>query len=146
VWGGGGAKRKRQAKAVRKIVNELIQTGAHVVVLGDLNEGPAVAGSQAPNLASLFKNHGPLIDCYSLPGFDVGNRPGTFDSCVLRNRFDYIFVSKSLQTYFTGGRVLRKRLWGSREKRPTLWETYPEITASKEGASDHSAVVIELNL
>jgi endonuclease/exonuclease/phosphatase family metal-dependent hydrolase len=144
--GGGGPKRKRQAKAVRKIVNELVQAGAHVVVVGDLNEGPAVAGTQAPNLVRLFKYNSPLIDCYSLPGFDLGNRPGTFDSCVLRNRFDYIFISKSLQPYFNGGRVFRKGLWGSREKRPTLWETYPEITASKEGASDHSAVVIELNI
>jgi endonuclease/exonuclease/phosphatase family metal-dependent hydrolase len=144
--GGGGAKRKRQAKAVRKIVDELVKAGAHVVVVGDLNEGPSVAGSQAPNLAKLFKNNSPLIDCYSLPGFDVGNRPGTFDSCVLRNRFDYIFISKSLQPHYKGGRVFRKGLWGSREKRPTLWETYPEITASKEGASDHSAVVIELDI
>jgi endonuclease/exonuclease/phosphatase family metal-dependent hydrolase len=144
--GGGGAKRKRQAKAVRKIVNELVQAGAHVVVLGDLNEGPAVTGTQAPNLARLFKYKSPLIERYSLPGFDVGNRPGTFDSCVLRNRLDYIFVSKSLQPFYIGGRVFRKGLWGSRAKRPTLWETYPEITASKEGVSDHSAVVIELNL
>lgn len=37
-------------------------------------------------------------------------------------------------------------MWGSRVTRPTLWETYPEITSSKEGASDHSAVVIELNV
>ena len=144
--GGGGPKRKRQAKAVRKIVNELVQAGAHVVVVGDLNEGPAVAGTQAPNLAMLFKNNSPLIDCYSLPGFDLGNRPGTFDSCVLRNRFDYIFISKSLQPYYTAGRVFRKGLWGSLPKRPTLWETYPEITASQEGASDHSAVVNELNI
>jgi endonuclease/exonuclease/phosphatase family metal-dependent hydrolase len=144
--GGGGAKRKRQAKAVRKIVNELVQAGAHVVVVGDLNEGPAVAGTQAPNLVRLFKYNSPLIDCYSLPGFDLGNRPGTFDSCVLRNRLDYIFISKSLEPYYTAGRVFRKGLWGGRLKRPTLWETYPEITASKEGASDHSAVVIELNI
>jgi endonuclease/exonuclease/phosphatase family metal-dependent hydrolase len=144
--GGGGAKRKRQAKAVRKIVDELVQGGAHVVVMGDLNEGPAVTGSQAPNLARLFKNNSPLIDCYSLPGFDLGNRPGTFDTCGLRNRLDYIFISKSLQPYYAGGLVFRKGLWGGRVKRPTLWETYPEITASKEGASDHSAVVIELNL
>ena len=144
--GGGGAKRKRQAKAVRKIVDELVQAGNHVVVVGDLNEGPAAAGSAPPNLARLFKNNSPLIDCYSLPGFDIGNRPGTFDSCVLRNRFDYIFISKSLQPHYIGGRVFRKGLWGSRVKRPTLWETYPEITASKEGASDHSAVVIDLDL
>jgi endonuclease/exonuclease/phosphatase family metal-dependent hydrolase len=144
--GGGGPKRKRQAKAVRKIVDELVKAGAHVVVVGDLNEGPAVAGSQAPNLARLFKNKSPLIDCYSLPGFDIGSRPGTFDSCVLRNRFDYIFISKSLQPHYKAGHVFRKGLWGSRGKRPTLWETYPEITASKEGASDHSAVVIELDI
>jgi endonuclease/exonuclease/phosphatase family metal-dependent hydrolase len=144
--GGGGAKRKRQAKAVRKIVNELVQAGAHVVVVGDLNEGPAAAGGQARNLAALFKNNSPLIDCYSLPGFDLGNRPGTFDSCGLRNRLDYIFISQSLQPYYASGRVFRKGLWGSRVTRPTLWETYPEITSSKEGASDHSAVVIELNI
>jgi endonuclease/exonuclease/phosphatase family metal-dependent hydrolase len=99
--GGGGAKRKRQAKAVRKIVDELVKAGAHVVVVGDLNEGSTVSGSQAPNLARLFKDKSPLIDCYSLPVFDVGNRPGTFDSCVLRNRFDYIFISKSLRPFYT---------------------------------------------
>jgi endonuclease/exonuclease/phosphatase family metal-dependent hydrolase len=144
--GGGGAKRERQAKEVRKIVDKLIQQGEHVVVLGDLNEGPAASGSQAMNLASLFDNNSPLIDCYSLPGFDVGSRPGTFDSCGWRNRFDYIFVSQSLRPQYTGGRVFRKGLWGSRATRPTLWETYPEISSSKEGASDHSAVVIELDL
>jgi endonuclease/exonuclease/phosphatase family metal-dependent hydrolase len=122
--GGGGPKRKRQARAVRKIVNELVKLDAHVVVLGDLNEGPAVLGSQAPNLATLFKNKSPLIDCYSLPGFDIGNRPGTFDSCVLRNRFDYIFISKSLRPFYTGGRVFRKGLSGSRDKRRTLWERH----------------------
>lgn len=144
--GGGGAKRKRQAKAVREIVDNLTQRGEHVVVLGDLNEGPAGPGSQAPNLARLFDDKSPLVDCYSLPGFDVGSRPGTFDSCGWRNRFDYIFISQSLQTQYAGGRVFRKGLWGSRATRPTAWETYPEISASEEGASDHSAVVIELNL
>lgn len=144
--GGGGPKRKRQATAVRKIVDGLIQQGEHVVVLGDLNEGPAAAGSQAPNLASLFDNNSPLIDCYSLPGIDVGNRPGTFDSCGLRNRLDYIFISQSLRAHYAAGRIFRKGLWGGRTTRPTDWETYPEISASKEGASDHSAVVIDLDV
>ena len=89
-------------------VNELVQGGAHVVVLGDLNEGPAVADTQAPKLTMLFENNSPLIDCYSLPGFDLGNRPGTFNSCVLRNRFDYIFISKSLQPYYRSGRVFER--------------------------------------
>ncbi len=144
--GGGGAKRQRQAREVRRIADQLIQQGAHVIVLGDLNEGPATADGHAANLASLFDNNSPLIQCYSLPGFDVGNRAGTFDSCGPRNRLDYIFVSKSLQPHYAAGRIFRKGLWGSRATRPTNWETYPEITSSKEGASDHSAVVIELDV
>ena len=66
--GGGGAKRLRQAKKVREIVDGLSQQGKRVVVLGDLNEGPPAAGSQAPNLAPLFDNNSPLVDCYSLAG------------------------------------------------------------------------------
>ena len=38
--GGGGTKRKRQAAEVRRIVDRLVSLGEHVVVLGDLNEGP----------------------------------------------------------------------------------------------------------
>ena len=44
--------------------------------------------------AALFDNNSPLVDVYSLPGFDLGPRPGTFDSCGLRNRLDYILISQ----------------------------------------------------
>jgi len=144
--GGGGERRKRQAVAVRSIVDGLVEHGKHVIVLGDLNEGPAAPGSQAPNLAALFENDSPLIDCYSLPGFDFGPRPGTFDSCGLRNRLDYLFISKSLEASVIGGAVFRKGLWGDRITRPTAWETYPEITRSVEQASDHGAVYVDLNI
>jgi endonuclease/exonuclease/phosphatase family metal-dependent hydrolase len=129
--GGGGEKRKRQAVAVRSIVDGLVQQAA---------------GTQAPNLSALFDNNSPLIDCYSLPGFDVGNKPGTFDSCGLHNRLDYIFISRSLEASATGGALFRKGLWGGRVTRPTAWETYPEITKSVEQASDHSAVYVDLNI
>jgi len=144
--GGGGAKRKRQAAEVRKIVNGLVAQGQHVVVLGDLNEGPATVGSQAENLQALFNNNSPLIDCYSLPSFQVGNRPGSFDSCGLHNRLDYILISNSLLANFAGGGLFREGLWGSRVTRPTAWSTYPEITESSEGASDHAAVFVDLNI
>jgi endonuclease/exonuclease/phosphatase family metal-dependent hydrolase len=144
--GGGGSKRLRQATQVRNIVNGLVAQGQHVVVLGDFNEGPAAAGTQAINLSPLYDNNSPLVDCYSLHGFQVGNRPGTFNSCGLRNRLDYIFISQSLQNTFNGGRVFRDGLWGSRTTRPTNWGTYPEITQSLEQASDHAAVYIDLNL
>jgi endonuclease/exonuclease/phosphatase family metal-dependent hydrolase len=144
--GGGGSKRKRQAIKVRSIVDSLVSQGQHVIVLGDFNEGPATVGSQATNLASLFNNNSSLLDCYSLPNFQVGNRPGTFDSCGIRNRFDYILISQSLLPSFVGGGVFRNGLWGTRTSRPTNWVTYPDMTQSSEQASDHAAVFVDLNI
>jgi hypothetical protein len=83
---------------------------------------------------------------YAHPTFQVGNRPGTFDSCGLANRFDYIPISKSLQPNFAGGGVFRKGLWGSRVTRPTAWDTYPDMTESLQQASDHAAVFVDLNI
>jgi endonuclease/exonuclease/phosphatase family metal-dependent hydrolase len=144
--GGGGEKRKRQATEVRRIVNALVAQGQHVVVLGDLNEGPSGAGSQAANLSPLFDNNSPLVDCYSLANFQVGNRPGTFDSCGWTNRLDYIFISQSLAPCFDKGAVFREGLWGTRTTRPTKWTPYPEITKSSEQASDRAAVYINLSI
>lgn len=144
--GGGGSKRKRQADEVRRIVNRLVAGGQHVIVLGDLNEGPSGDGVNAVNFAELFDSAGPLVDCYTLPGFDVGPRPGTFDSCGVRNRLDYILISHSLVSHFAGGEVFRKGLWGSRKTRPTAWETYDTMTASNHQASDHALVYIDLDL
>jgi len=144
--GGGGPKRKRQANKVRQIADNLIGQGKHVVVMGDLNEGPAQGTVQAPNLVGLYENNSSLIDCYSLDGFDVGARPGSFDSCGLSNRLDYIFISQSLQGSFNGGGLFSKGLWGSRVTRPTNWETYPEMMESVHQASDHSLAFVELDI
>ncbi|MDE0077134.1 MAG: endonuclease/exonuclease/phosphatase family protein [Chloroflexota bacterium] len=43
--GGGGRMRKRQATEVRKIADELVAAKQHVVVMGDLNEGPKKEGA-----------------------------------------------------------------------------------------------------
>ncbi len=144
--GGGGDRRKLQATEVRRIADGLVTAGQHVVVAGDLNEGPAQEGAFAVNLRPLVNANSPLIPCYTLDSFDVGSRPGTFDACGLRNRLDYILVSKSLLAHVSGGGIFRKGLWGSRATRPTAWETYPQMTQSSEGASDHAAVFIDLDL
>ena len=78
--GGGGDKRARQAKRCREIVDELVAAGESAVVLGDLNEGQADEATPAASFAPLFDPQGPLVFCYALPGFDIGPRPGTFDS------------------------------------------------------------------
>jgi endonuclease/exonuclease/phosphatase family metal-dependent hydrolase len=144
--GGGGSKRQRQANKVREIADNLIQQDKHVIVMGDLNEGPTAGTTQAPNLAGLYNSDSLLIDCYSLAEFDIGNRPGSYDSCGLSNRLDYIFISQSLQPFFTGGGLFRKGLWGNRVSRPTNWETYEEMTRSVEQASDHAVAFVDLNL
>lgn len=82
--GGGGPKRKRQAKEVRSIVDRLVGEGKHVIVLGDLNEGPPTMGGQVANFALLYKSASPLVEVYTLPGFNLGSKPGTFDACGIR--------------------------------------------------------------
>ena len=147
--GGGGAKRARQARGVRAIVDRLVAAGErHIVVMGDLNEGPTAAGQAPPNLGPLFDAAGPLVDAYSLPGFDVGSRPGTFQTCTLRHRFDYILVSRELAARFVGGGVERRGLWGdpTSGSPPTHWAIYPDITGAEHAASDHAAVFIDLDL
>jgi endonuclease/exonuclease/phosphatase family metal-dependent hydrolase len=144
--GGGAEKRRRQATEVRRIADSLMQQGRHVIVLGDLNEGPKAGTVQAANLAKLYSNNSQLVDVYSLPNFDPGNKPGTFDSCSLSNRFDYIFISKSLQPSFAAGGLFRKGLWGSRQTKPDKWVIYNELKEPVQQASDHAAIFIDLNL
>ena len=144
--GGGGSKRRRQANKVREIADNLMDHEQHVVVLGDLNEGPPNGATQAINLAGLYNNGSRLIDCYSLDDFDIGTRPGSYDSCGLSNRLDYIFISESLREKFRGGGLFRKGLWGSRQSRPTNWDTYPEMEASVHQASDHAVAFVDLDI
>lgn len=144
--GGGADKRRRQAKAVREIADQLVAAGKNVIVLGDLNEGQPSLTKPATNLRQLFDADGPLVSCYELPEFDPGSRPGTFDACGIRNRLDYVLVSRSLRPRFTRGHLFRKGLWGTRQTRPTAWETYPEMSNHDEQASDHAAIVVEFDL
>lgn len=145
--GGGGQKRRRQADEIRRIADRHVGQGHHVVVLGDFNEGPTNVNSTVQNFSSLYTNNSPLIDVYSLPTFNQGNRPGTFDACGIRNRLDYIFISQSLSNnLFGGGAIFRQGLWGTRQTRPTNWQTYNEMQRSEDQASDHALIYIDLNI
>lgn len=120
----------------------------NIVVMGDLNEGPTVVGQPAANLVPLDDPNGPLVDIYSLPVFDTGPRPGTFQSCGIRNRLDYIFVSRDLAALVVGGGIERHGLWGgpTNVNPPSQWEIYPEITGPEHAASDHAAIYVDLNI
>jgi hypothetical protein len=126
---------------VRTIVGGLIAAGEpNVVVTGDLNEGPAALGQSAANLAPLYGPNSPLVDAYSISGFNVGARPGSFQSCGIRNRLDYIFVSQALASLVVNGGLERHGLWGTptNVNPPQDWEIYPDITGPEHAASDHA--------
>jgi endonuclease/exonuclease/phosphatase family metal-dependent hydrolase len=147
--GGGGPKRARQAQGVRAIVDKLIAAGENdLIVMGDLNEGPDGQGNPAQHFAPLYAPGSPLVDVFSLPAFDSGPRPGTFQSCSMTNRLDYIFVSSNLAPKVHGGGIERHGLWGnpSNKNPPQAWDIYPDITDSTKAASDHAAVYVDIDI
>lgn len=147
--GGGGPKRMRQAQGVRSIVDGFVAAGeTNVVVMGDLNEGPAAAGQSAANLAPLYGANSPLVDAYSIPEFNAGTRPGSFQSCGIRNRLDYIFISHALAGLVTGGGLERRGLWGTptNVNPPADWEIYGDIKGVSDSASDHAAIFVDINV
>jgi endonuclease/exonuclease/phosphatase family metal-dependent hydrolase len=147
--GGGGPKRMRQAQGVRDIVQALVAEGEqNIIVVGDLNEGPTAPGQTATNLAPLYGQNSPLVDAYSLAVFDTGPRHGTFQSCGIRNRLDYILVSRALAPLVVAGGIERHGLWGGPNNKnpPKAWEIYPAITGPEVAASDHAAIYVDINI
>jgi hypothetical protein len=146
--GGDGDKRKGQGTEVRKIVKGLVVQGQHVVVLGDLNEGPKGAGAKAANLSVLYYNNGPLVECYSRAKFEGGKRPGTFDSHGWTNQLEPISTTEFMASGHSNlesatlnlesvlGRPLRQRQdpSGQVDRIPGN----PQLLG--EEASDHAAV------
>ncbi len=114
--------RTRQSTEVRAIYDRLRAEGAELVaVLGDLNKGPDRDDpSHHPTLEAQLGPGSPLVDAYALDEFsqlfgdkDVQReRPGSFQSCTLQNRLDYILLSPELAATVTDGGVFRKGLWG----------------------------------
>ena len=146
---GEGRSEPARPKGLRDIVDALLKSGEkNLIVMGDLNEGPDGQGNPSQHFAPLYAPSSPLVDVFSLPTFDPGTKPGTFQSCSTTNRIDYIFVSKNLAPKIVGGGVERHGLWGAPTNKnpPSTWEVYPAITSSSQAASDHAAVFIDVNI
>jgi endonuclease/exonuclease/phosphatase family metal-dependent hydrolase len=138
--------RRRQADRVLAIYNELVQAGAqYVAMLGDFNKA---APPKYPSLEPLLGPASPLVDSTKHPKFDNGGLEGTFQSCGLDDRLDYILLSPPLAAKQLGGGIFRKGLWGdpSNKNPPKRWQAYPDITKAIEAASDHAAIWVELNV
>jgi endonuclease/exonuclease/phosphatase family metal-dependent hydrolase len=138
--------RTRQSTRLAAIYRRLRRDGArYIAMVGDFNRGPD-EGTH-PSLEALFRPSLGLVDAFSLAQFDPGPRPGTFQSCGLRDRLDYIFMSPELAARVTRGGVFRRGLWGrsTNKNPPEDWEIYPEITGSVHAASDHAALWVDLD-
>jgi endonuclease/exonuclease/phosphatase family metal-dependent hydrolase len=132
-------KRKLQAQRVKKIYEGLRKAGAkHVAVIGDLNDTP-----DSDPLSPLIKGTD-LKDISEHPKFNDGGRPGTFGNGAAGNKIDYILLSPALFARATGGQTFRMGVWGG--TKGTLFPHFPEITKAAEAASDHAAVIAEINL
>ncbi len=141
----GGKRRKKQAETVRAIVDRLVDAGKYVIVLGDLNEGPNPGFEFAKNLRKLYEDESPLVDCWSLAAFEQNGAPGSYRRSNLRNRLDYIFVSKNLVDRVQGGGVFRKGLWRDNQA-AGHWEMYPELTRPNDAASDHAMIYVDIDI
>ncbi|MET0424451.1 MAG: endonuclease/exonuclease/phosphatase family protein [Actinoplanes sp.] len=150
--------RTRQATQVRVLYDRLRAAGAqYIAVLGDLNKGPDRDDPKRhPTLEALLGPDSPLVSVYDLDRFRQlygdkdpdRQRPGSFQSCSLTNRLDYILVSPELAAKVTDGGVFRKGLWGtpSNTTKPSRWTVYDDLTSSRHAASDHAAVWVDLDV
>lgn len=134
------ARRKAQAQRVREIYDERRAQGvAHIAILGDFNDTP-----DGDPLAPLLANGSELKDVFEHPMFDDQGRPGTFGNCSKSEKFDYILLSPALWQKVAAGGVERRGSWGGTNG--TLWPHFTEVKGSKDAASDHVAVWVDLDL
>lgn len=136
----GAGRRRRQAVRVAEIYRSMVASGIdRVAVVGDLNDS-----IDSEPLAPLFDGTD-LREISEHPGFDFGERRGTFEGGNEAAKLDHILLSPALFERATGGGIFRKGVWhGSRTSNP--WELYETLTAEVHAASDHAAIYADLEL
>ncbi len=130
------AKRLRQARRVREIVDERLADFPLIAVVGDLNEVP----NGAP-LDPLLRDGSSLTDIMEHPLFVGDGRPGTYANGTKSNKLDYILMSPALANAVQAGGIERRGVWGG--KHGDLFPHLDQILSSKDAASDHAALWAE---
>jgi endonuclease/exonuclease/phosphatase family metal-dependent hydrolase len=134
------AKRKRQARYIRKVYDQHVAAGhANVAILGDFNDTP-----DSDPLSPLLSSGSTLKDISEHPTFVDGGRPGTYGNCTASNKIDYILLSPALFAAVAACGMERRGMWGG--KNGTLWPHFPQIKSENEAASDHAALWVDLNI
>jgi endonuclease/exonuclease/phosphatase family metal-dependent hydrolase len=130
-----GQRRTEQAKAVRRIVDEVLQTTRHVIVAGDLNEAPGRG-----NLSALL-THPDLLDAMAMDAYpEKETFPGTYRSGSQSNKLDYLLLSRSLQAAVQAVGVER------RGYHSTKWQPFDTVVDERSQASDHHCVWVDVSL
>lgn len=140
----GAKQRRRQAQRVRAIYDDLLARGFdQVVVMGDLNDSPTLAGGKASSLTPLLNSD--LRDISEHPAFTQDVRPGTFGTGgTLASKIDYILLSPALYQRVIGGGVNRKGIWrGPGVRNP--WAMFSTLKEEQQAASDHALIWAELS-
>ena len=134
------ARRLRQARRVREIYEGRRQAGVtRIAVIGDFNDTP-----DSSPLAPLLAEGSNLRDVSVHPAFQNDGRPGTFGNGSKSEKIDYILLSPELFALVQHAETFRKGVWGG--KNGDLFEHFPEMTKPIHAASDHAAVLVDLNL
>jgi endonuclease/exonuclease/phosphatase family metal-dependent hydrolase len=139
---GNNAIRKAEAARIRQIYDKRRQDGLkNIAIVGDFNDLP-----DSDPLSPLLNGQAAskLTDVFALPTFQSDGRPGTHGNGTKGSKFDYILLSPELAAKATAAGVERRGVWGG--KNGTLWPIFPEMKSSKDAASDHAAVWVDLNL
>jgi endonuclease/exonuclease/phosphatase family metal-dependent hydrolase len=132
-------RRRLQAQRAKAIYEDLRAGGAsNIAVVGDFNDTP-----DSDPLKPLIQGTD-LKDISEQSAFDDQGRPGTFGNGTQSNKIDYILLSPALFAKATGGSIFRKGVWGGTNG--TLFPHFAEITKAAESASDHAAIVADVDL
>lgn len=128
--GGGGEKRKLQGERVAQLYRAALQRSARVVVAGDLNDTPG-----SPPLTFLEATS--LRDAMTHDSYE--GPPGTHGECRADDKIDYLMFSPELFAKVEKVEVERRGIF-------EFGTPFDTVTGPGDQASDHAAIVAELDL
>jgi len=133
----GMKRRIFQSQRVAAIVDQRLQQGfTHIIVAGDLNDSPDKPGLQPlvqhASLTDAIKQFAAAID-------PTGARLGTYETGKVQ--FDYLLMSPAVTAVAKGGGIERRGHYA-----PKTWKAFDSVKSSREAASDHHCVWVDLAL
>jgi endonuclease/exonuclease/phosphatase family metal-dependent hydrolase len=133
----GMKKRIFQSRRVAAIADGRMQQGfTHLIVCGDLNDSPEKPGLgpliQHPSLTDAIKKFAASID-------PSGERLGTYETGKVQ--FDYLLMSPAVEGAAKGAGVERRGHYA-----PRTWKAFDSVQSSRDAASDHHCIWVDLDL